>query len=160
MNEKIISIYIPGEPVAKGRGRHATLPNGRKIVYTPKKTANWESVAKHYAKQSMGDMLPMGGPLQLSIVLVFEIPKSWPKWKKAAAIFGEVAHTGKPDIDNCMKAVKDAFNGVVWIDDSQVIKADIEKYYSDHAMVSAVVKPIIKLPSSISKRPADLMGIN
>jgi len=35
------------------------------------------------------------------------------------------------DLDNLSKAVLDAMNGVVWVDDAQVHKLTIEKYYVD-----------------------------
>lgn len=36
----------------------------------------------------------------------------------------------KPDIDNLLKFVMDAGNGVLWKDDSQIYKVDMEKIYS------------------------------
>ena len=38
--------------------------------------------------------------------------------------------TVKPDDDNLCK-VRDAFNGVVWVDDSQVVESHLYKLYTD-----------------------------
>lgn len=43
---------------------------------------------------------------------------------------GLLAPATRPDFDNCSKMV-DALNGIVWIDDAQVVTAVIHKRYSD-----------------------------
>lgn len=58
------------------------------------------------------------------------IPKSWPKKRRADALAGRVAPTGKPDVDNLLKTV-DALNGVVWADDAQVADARVRKVFSE-----------------------------
>lgn len=40
-------------------------------------------------------------------------------------------HTKKPDVDNCVKAVLDAMNGIVWIDDAQIVSLLARKEYLD-----------------------------
>ena len=35
----------------------------------------------------------------------------------------------KPDVDNIAKAVLDALNGVIWVDDKQVVELTVKKYY-------------------------------
>ncbi len=37
----------------------------------------------------------------------------------------------RPDLDNLVKAVKDALNGVLWRDDSQVIELEAKKIYGN-----------------------------
>ena len=41
-----------------------------------------------------------------------------------------ISYRIKPDIDNLLKFVMDAGNGVLWKDDSQIYKVDMEKVYS------------------------------
>ena len=45
-------------------------------------------------------------------------------------IAGDIVPTKKPDFDNIQKIICDALNGVAYHDDSQIVKADIEKVYS------------------------------
>ena len=49
--------------------------------------------------------------MALDLVISYEIPKAWPKWKLTAAQDGLIVPTVKPDADNVAKAVKDALNG-------------------------------------------------
>ena len=52
------------------------------------------------------------------------------KKKRAMMIAGDIVPTKKPDFDNIQKIICDALNGVAYHDDSQIVKADIEKVYS------------------------------
>lgn len=132
----MIEFVVPGTPVAKARHRSAVMPNGKVRHYTPAKTENWEAHAAHAAHRARikaGEPV-YAGPVALMVTAVMPVPASWPKWKREAAQAGEVAPTAKPDMDNIEKAVKDAMNGVVYRDDSQVVlKATDLKYEGPHA---------------------------
>jgi Holliday junction resolvase RusA-like endonuclease len=43
-----------------------------------------------------------------------------------------VWHEKKPDLDNLLKALKDALTGLAWRDDSQVCQCYCEKRYANH----------------------------
>jgi Holliday junction resolvase RusA-like endonuclease len=73
----------------------------------------------------------------MHILAQFEIPKSWPKWKRDAALLG-IYTPGRPDIDNVAKAVLDAFNGIVYKDDAQVYELTVKKIYGQPLMVATV----------------------
>lgn len=125
MNSVVID--ITGHPVAKGRARFGK--NG--AVFTPAKTRKWEADARMVARQAMGARQPFTGPIGISVEMCFPVPASWPKWKREAAMRGEVMHTTKPDADNVVKAAKDACNGIAWLDDAQVYAATITKRYGE-----------------------------
>ena len=74
-------------------------------------------------------------PLFLKCRFCFEVPKSWSKVKKANTYY----HTGKPDLDNLVKALKDALNGVIYVDDAQVCRLDAEKHYGERNFVRCEV---------------------
>lgn len=168
----IIEITITGHPVAKGRARSGLIPkkgggfatdrNGRPIIahHTPAKTRRWEDEARTEAKAVMNarGLEPMRGPLLLVIEANFAPPESWPAWKQEAALSGQVCHTSKPDADNILKAVKDAMNGVVWLDDSQVVTASATKGYSRVPKVVIEIRTIKAAPSRITKR-AELFNV-
>ena len=68
----------------------------------------------------------LDGPLRVDVLAVFDIPASWSKKKRGEALAGRVWPTGRADIDNVLKAPLDAFNGIVWNDDKQVVVACIK----------------------------------
>ena len=71
----------------------------------------------------------MSAPASVEVRAYFPVPKTWPKWKKAAAHFGMICPTRKPDADNVLKAVLDGLNGVVYKDDAQVFETCISKLF-------------------------------
>ena len=142
-----VSISVPGEPVAKARARVTS-----RGAYTPKKTRDWEKRAKTESMIVMAGIKPFTGPVRLSVTLAFMIPDSWPKWKKEAAKNGQIHHTIKPDGDNCLKAIKDAMNGIVYLDDSQVTETITRKIYSQRPEVFARVTTINGHSAKIKKR--------
>ena len=75
-------------------------------------------------------VFPKGMPVRVKITACFSIPESAAKKRRAMMIAGDIAPTKKPDFDNIQKIICDALNGVAYHDDSQIVKADIEKVYS------------------------------
>lgn len=65
------------------------------------------------------------------------IPESWSQKKQREAI-GK-PQTKKPDIDNLLKGLFDAANGIIWKDDNQVVKVTAEKRYSDNPRIEMTV---------------------
>ena len=101
------------KPIPKGRPRVNTKNLN---VYTPKRTADYEeAVAWHYKKY---DGTLHSGPLKLTVRFYFRGDKSKP-------------HTKVPDLDNLLKALMDAINGVAWADDKQVTDIIASKHYAD-----------------------------
>ena len=70
------------------------------------------------------------GPVNLQMRVDFAIPASWSQKKQRAAEAGLILPTVKPDADNILKALCDAINGVVWVDDVQVVDLTLKKRYS------------------------------
>lgn len=113
---KAIRFEVPGNPVPKGRPRFS-FKSGH--AYTPRKTKIYEElIAKEYQK-SIGEILPYS-PLKIDVIAVFEIPHSYSKKKKESMI--ETGCTKRADIDNIVKSVLDALNGIAYIDDSCVVE--------------------------------------
>ena len=74
---------------------------------------------------------PAPGPMAVSIAFCFRRPQSWPKAQRDAVDNGqEPWYTGKPDLDNLIKLVKDAGNGILWVDDSQIVQLEATKVYT------------------------------
>jgi len=117
-----ITFKIPITPVAKGRPR--MTKTGR--VYTPAKTVAYEKQVAIAAKGRCHKVIE--GPVQLSLVFYLPRPKYMDKPKYPTA--GAVRHTVKPDLDNLIKAIKDALNGIAWKDDCQVYSVVAKKFYA------------------------------
>lgn len=47
--------------------------------------------------------------------------------------------TARPDIDNLVKAVTDALNGILWKDDSQIVSLSAEKRYGESGRITLLV---------------------
>ena len=56
-------------------------------------------------------------------------PLSWSR-KRRSALFGAFC-VKKPDLDNVAKAILDAMNGIVYMDDSQVVGLSVHKFYAE-----------------------------
>ncbi len=124
MPKTFVIVTIPGRPVAKGRPRL-----GRHGVYTPKTTTAAEESLQWALRKACP--LPLEGPLELSVAFCFHYPKSWRKVARDAVEEGaEPWYMGRPDLDNLLKLLTDAGNGILWKDDAQVVKVDAQKVYS------------------------------
>lgn len=136
-----VSFTIPGTPVAKGRPRFARRGN-YVTAYTPKKTANYESLVRIYATQAMQGVAVIAGAVSVTICLYVVPPASWSKTKRIDALSGVIFPTSKPDWDNYGKILCDGCNGIVWVDDSQVVEAKVRKMYSDSARAIVQVRTL------------------
>ena len=58
------------------------------------------------------------------------IPKSASKKKRILMESGQIKHTVKPDVDNLVKSVLDACNGVAYSDDNLVTTINAIKIYA------------------------------
>jgi len=122
-----ITILIPGEMRGKGRARFSAR-GGFARAYTDEKTVTAENWVRCCAADMAPDA-PLEGPVSLDMEIGVAVPRSWPKKRQAAALAGEIRPTTKPDIDNAVKLVADALNGVIWRDDRQIWALTVRKVY-------------------------------
>ena len=127
-------IEVPLAPVAKGRPRMTRSGH----VYTPPKTAQAEKDVARMARASIGGDGLLEGPLEVKIRFHMPMPQSWSKRKRDTMDLK--AHCSKPDLDNLVKLVKDALNGIVWVDDSQVYRLESSKLYMREPMTVIEVR--------------------
>lgn len=138
-----IHLVIPGEPVAQGRPRISTQ-GGHVRAYDPAKSRDYKQYIRMAATQQVGTTPPLEGALALGMCVYRAIPKSFSKRRREAAERGEVRPITKPDLDNYVKAAKDALKGIVWQDDSQIV-AYVEpfgKFYSERPRIEITVTQI------------------
>lgn len=132
-----IHFTVPGKPMGKQRPR--VLKSG--VAFTPNETVNYETTVK-WAYISQYSDKPLEGPIAMNIRAYFAIPKSTSKNKKEKMETGIIRPTRKPDMDNIVKIIADALNGVAYRDDSQIVKCSIEKLYSDQPRVEIEIEEV------------------
>lgn len=127
MARQDLTFWIPGQPIGKGRPRFA---KGR--AYTPPTTHRAEKLVAAIASDAMmsAGFEPFTASVSVLIVARYRIPPSWTKAKKAQAEAHDIA-PGKPDLDNVVKLVLDACNGVCFEDDAQVARIEAIKTFSE-----------------------------
>jgi Holliday junction resolvase RusA-like endonuclease len=129
----VISIVIPCKPFAKQRPRFARK-GGR--VYTPKPTLDYEAMVAALLRDAIPE--PLTGPVRLAIYAHFKIAKSWSAKKKDDLIW--TPHLQTPDLDNIVKAISDAANGIAFKDDSQIADLVCKKVWSHTDQVLVTIK--------------------
>lgn len=122
-----IKFEVLGTPVSKGRPRFVRKTG---IAYTPKRTQDAE---KSFLYQALYHKPPepIKEPVSLYIRFCMPIPKSTSKKKRQEMLQSPTPHTKRPDLDNLVKLVKDALNGVFWLDDNQIYNLHTEKIYGE-----------------------------
>ena len=118
----IIDFVIPGEPprvTAQQKGERVV---GKRVIHYEKTAV--KTVREMYAWSARAALPagfePMTGPVRLYVAFRFgtDEKKKIGEWK-----------TTRPDTDNMAKALKDALNGIVYVDDSQVASEQYDKYW-------------------------------
>ena len=132
----MISFTIEGEP--RGKGRPRFTKGGR--VYTPKETSEYEKAAAlAYKSGSGGRYFDKLVPVRIAVTAYYGIPESAGLRKRERMMDGEVKPQKKPDLDNVIKIVMDALNGVAYHDDAQVVSVEARKLYSMNPRVEVTV---------------------
>lgn len=128
----MIKLEIPGEPCAKQRPRVCKWG-----TYTPAKTVAYETLIKELFIISKQQKIE--GALFLMLHAYIGIPKSDSKKIRAMKISGEIMPTKKPDIDNLIKILGDALNGLAYDDDAQIVKIIAVKRYSENPRLTVYI---------------------
>lgn len=140
----MIYFKVNEEPVAKARPRFTRTGH----TYTPKKTNDYEeSIRFAFMSQTCERMpiYPKGVPLKVQALFAKSVPKSYTKKKREACLNGDLLPTGKADLDNYLKAVLDALNGLAFEDDSQIVMTTAEKIYAEVPYVAVQIRAINEL---------------
>ena len=108
-----LAFVVHGNPIPKARPRVLMNKAGRTWAFTPATTKAWEQAVATEARNAMaaaGMFFPFIGRLKLNLYF---------------------AREGKHhcDLDNLVKAAKDAMNGVLWVDDEQVDREAARRWY-------------------------------
>ena len=91
-------------------------------------------------KQLNGVYNPINTAVGVEVLFKMPIPESWSKREKEKA--PGTLHTKKPDIDNMVKGLFDALNGLIWVDDNRVSEVTVRKVYSNNPGIEFTVETI------------------
>lgn len=135
---KELIFEVLGEPVAQGRPRFSSK-NKVKRAIDPPASRYYKMKVEHEAKNHSPTEL-IEGPIRMYLdickPLTQELANSKPK--REAALNRDILPIARPDVDNYAKGIKDALNGIIYKDDSQIIELTVRKYYSEEP--KAVIK--------------------
>lgn len=149
----MIKFFVPGQPVGKGRPRTSTK-NGVFRVHTDKRTTTKEKEVKAIAWSAMhenGRLAPTDKPCAVFVDAAYRVGTSFTK-KRKALCYGQKERPGKPDIDNVVKLVMDAMNGVVYRDDTQAVVTVSLKRYAVEGEEQGVMVTVIPLENAAGLR--------
>lgn len=117
----MISFRIPTKPVPKARPRFAKTKRGT-IIYTPKATTEYENTIAQYALEARTKAgIPLiTDPVELSITISPQ--ETYISIKKIDNHKFKI----RGDLDNVLKAILDALQGVIYKNDKQVKSINIK----------------------------------
>lgn len=126
-------IQFFAEGIPKGQPRPKAFAfHGKARVYDPGTAEHWKGQVALAARDHRPEK-PITGPLRVILGFRFPRPKShFRTGKNAGQLRADASpyHTGKPDSDNCAKAVLDALSHLgIWQDDAQVAILKVWKMY-------------------------------
>ena len=134
----VVTFTVDGDPVPKGRPRFAR--RGQFVqTYTDAKTIDYETHVAMKARHAIGATEPLQGALSVFLYLRYTIPASYSKKRKEACLAG-LEFPKRIDIDNVYKSITDAMNGIVYLDDSQIVEAHIKKVYAEESGANVMVQ--------------------
>jgi Holliday junction resolvase RusA-like endonuclease len=146
-----VLVTVPGDPVPKGRPKVAVRGNFP-TIYTPKKTVNYEKDVAQLARYAYKRNKPWDGPVAVSMIAFFGIPKSRTKTFKREALAGYHYCDVQSDLDNVVKSALDGMNKIVYEDDRQVVRLKgIEKRWTRTGLGRLLIK-VTLLPNDYLAR--------
>lgn len=157
-----IKFTVPAVPIAQPRQQHRVVKpaSGAEpfvMNYLPTKhPVNAFKASVQQAARAAYSGRPLDGPLALTVTFLFPRPGRL-IWKKRE--MPRCWHSSKPDTDNCVKAVKDALNSLIFRDDSQVCDERGCKLYAAGNEQPCVIIEIVPLEEVEPSRTAIEPGL-
>lgn len=135
-----IAFSLHAEPKGKGRPRFTR----RGSTYTPPETVAYERMVRTACQDVMRrqGLSRLDGPVKLDVTVRLVPPKSMSKRRRAMMFSGETRITGSSDLDNQVKAVSDALNGVAFVDDRLIVELTGRKVAAESCGVDVIVESV------------------
>lgn len=135
----MITFTVPALPIAQPRQRHRIVNAGGRTFstnYTPSKSpANDFKATVRMAAAQAYQGPPLEGPLAMTLVCVFPCKSKRARKPKAT----------RPDCDNLAKCAADALNGLLYVDDGQIVRLHVEKWHAsgtEQPHVEILIEPL------------------
>lgn len=145
------SVWVPGEPVGKGRPRLGR--NGH--VYTPDATRSKEH---EVAALWWSPTIPIEIPVAVRITAYYGRAASHLlKDGESLSAIGRragIVPMKTPDLDNVVKLVLDGLNGVAFRDDKQVQSVEATRWWATEQGPGVLVQVRALRPTELSASPA------
>lgn len=130
----MIQFFVPGIARTAGSKSAFKSKDGRvHLTHAGKYSKGWMDSVKWFAIQQYGQRtVLLAGPITLKLIFFMARPKGHFRTGKYAGELKASAPehpTTKPDLTKLTRAVEDAITGIIWKDDSQVVRQDTEKVY-------------------------------
>lgn len=139
-------LVIPFEPVAAVRPKVT-----RWNTYYPGKYGKYLPEVREWLRVHWGEQIPRETLLEVTAEFELTRPKShYGTGKNRDKVKPSAAVVPHQDVDNLAKGVLDAANGVVWYDDSAVVRLIAEKRYGLGRSVLRIREVSVGESSSIS----------
>lgn len=120
----MIEFTIPGNPIPLSRPR-TWVRGGRSVTYNPQqKLIDQIKDCLRAFKIEMIDK-----PIEIKILFYMQVPSSYSLKKQKEMM--DQPHVKRPDIDNLIKFILDAMNGIILKDDSMIFSLQARKCYGD-----------------------------
>jgi Holliday junction resolvase RusA-like endonuclease len=121
-----IVIFVPGKAVAQSRPRFARRGN-HVATYDAAPSRDYKSWVRTCAidimQKQRAEIIPREVPLHIVLTVCVARPKSIPKARLLPVV--------KPDLDNYLKTIQDALEGIVYQADQQIVSVRAAKKYAD-----------------------------
>lgn len=135
-----ITIVVHGDPVPQHRPRFARV--GKFVrTYNVKEDTTYREKLYWEAKKQVKKPISREVPLIVELNVFRRLTASLKK-KAEDAELGLIQPTTRPDIDNYIKQVFDALNGIVWEDDGQIVRVTAAKWYSSTPRLEIRVRSV------------------
>lgn len=132
--ESIIKFFVPGTARTAGSKSAFKDKFGKvHVTHAGKYSKGWMDSIKWWVLKEYGSRtVLLTCPLTLKLTFFQQRPKGHYGTGRNAGLLKDSSPeypTSKPDLTKLTRAVEDALTGIIWKDDSQVVKQETEKLY-------------------------------
>jgi Holliday junction resolvase RusA-like endonuclease len=114
----MIRFTVPGPAVAWQR----TAKSRGGVLFTHPYTRTYQREVRQAAEDAGAGLVMLDGPIALSVKVYRNPP---------AKRLGEFWDPRKPDLDNLVKTIADALNGLAYADDAQICQLTAWKFFDE-----------------------------